>query len=312
MLFYLTRRLLQAIPTLLGVMLFVFILFNWVGGDPSYILAGKHLTADALARIRAQLGLDKSIFEQFFIFFKQVITLDFGTSWSTQQPVADIIQSRVGPSITLTSTMFALDLAIAIPLSLTVAYYHGTLTDRVVTLICTVAMSVSALVYIIVGQYWLAYRQGWFPVRGWGDSFLTNLCIYVPLPVILGLLVSLGPDIRLYRSFFLEEINQDYVRTARAKGVPEHKIMLKHVLRNAMIPIITSIMMSLPFLMVGALLLERFFGIPGMGNEVVNAVEKSDFPVIKAITIYIALATMAFNLLADLVYQWIDPRVHIR
>ena len=309
---FIIRRILQMIPTLFGVMLLVFTLFTLVGGDPSLVLAGKHLTPDVLANIRAQLGLDQSLPQQFWIFVKQVLTLDFGTSWSTQQPVADIIGSRVGPSLTLTGAMLVVDLLIAIPLAALVAYFRGGLTDHIVTIACTVAMSVSALVYIIAGQYFLAFKMGWFPVRGWGDFFWINLFVYVPLPLLMGLMVSLGPDIRFYRSFFVEEIGQDYVRTARAKGLSERAVMLKHVLRNALIPVVTSVMMSLPYMLIGALVLESFFGIPGMGNEVVMAVNKSDFPVIKAITIYIAIATMVFNLLGDLVYKLIDPRVQLK
>jgi peptide/nickel transport system permease protein len=312
MLAYIIRRILQMIPTIFGVMLLVFFLFSVVGGDPSLILGGKHLTEEVLNNIRNQLGLDKSLPEQFFIFVKQVFTLDFGTSWSTQQPVSSMIASRIGPSLTLTGSLLVVSLLVSIPLAALVAYFRGGLTDRVVTIACTVAMSISALVYIVVGQYVLAYELAWFPVRGWGDSLFTNLLIYVPLPLLMGLLVSIGPDIRFYRSFFIEEMNNDYVRTARAKGLSEQKIMLKHVLRNAMIPVVTTVMMSLPFLMMGALILESFFGIPGMGNEVLLAVNKSDFPVIKAVTIYIAIATMIFNLLADLVYKLIDPRVQLK
>ncbi|STQ90611.1 ABC transporter permease [Iodobacter fluviatilis] len=312
MLAYIIRRVLQMIPTIFGVMLLVFFLFSVVGGDPSLILGGKHLTEEVLNNIRSQLGLDKSLPEQFFIFVKQVLTLDFGTSWSTQQPVSNMIASRIGPSLTLTGSLLVVSLLVSIPLAAIVAYFRGGLTDRVVTIACTVAMSISALVYIVVGQYVLAYELAWFPVRGWGDSLFTNLLIYVPLPLLMGLLVSIGPDIRFYRSFFIEEMNNDYVRTARAKGLSEQKIMLKHVLRNAMIPVVTTVMMSLPFLMMGALILESFFGIPGMGNEVLLAVNKSDFPVIKAVTIYIAIATMIFNLLADLVYKLIDPRVQLK
>ncbi|MEJ2794837.1 ABC transporter permease [Iodobacter sp. LRB] len=312
MLAYIIRRVLQMIPTIFGVMLLVFFLFSVVGGDPSLILGGKHLTEEVLNNIRSQLGLDKSLPEQFFIFVKQVLTLDFGTSWSTQQPVSTMIASRIGPSLTLTGSLLVVSLLVSIPLAAIVAYFRGGLTDRVVTIACTVAMSISALVYIVVGQYVLAYELAWFPVRGWGDSLFTNLLIYVPLPLLMGLLVSIGPDIRFYRSFFIEEMNNDYVRTARAKGLSEQKIMLKHVLRNAMIPVVTTVMMSLPFLMMGALILESFFGIPGMGNEVLLAVNKSDFPVIKAVTIYIAIATMIFNLLADLVYKLIDPRVQLK
>ncbi|GGP20496.1 ABC transporter permease [Silvimonas iriomotensis] len=309
---YIVRRVLQMIPTLFGVMLLVFMLFNVFGGDPSLVLAGKHLTAESLASIRAQLGLDKSQFAQFMIFVKQVLTLNFGTSWSTQQPVSDIIGSRIGPSLLLTGSMLVVDLLIAIPLAATVAYFRRGLTDRIVTICCTIAMSVSALVYIIAGQYWLAYKLGWFPVSGWSGSAWHNLWYYVPLPMLMGLMVSLGPDIRFYRSFFIEELGNDYVRTARAKGLSERVVMLKHVLRNALIPVVTTVMMSLPYLLIGALVLETFFSIPGMGNAVVLAVNNSDFPIIKAITVYIALATMIFNLLADLIYKLIDPRVQLK
>jgi peptide/nickel transport system permease protein len=253
---YVVRRVLQMIPTMFGVMLLLFILFNWVGGDPSYILAGKSLNAQTLANIRAQLGLDKSQLEQFLIFVRQVVTLNFGISWSNQQTVSSILAARVRPSLTLTGTMMIVGTTLSILLATAVAFVRGSLTDRLVTVICTTAMSVSALVYIIAGQYWLAHKFGWFPVIGWGDSLVVNILTYAPLPVLLGVIVGLAPDLRFYRSCFVEEMNHDYVRTARAKGLSESKIMLKHVMRNALIPVITSIMMSLPYLLVGALLLE--------------------------------------------------------
>jgi peptide/nickel transport system permease protein len=176
---------------------------------------------------------------------------------------------------------------------------------------CTVGMSISILVYIIVFQYWLAYKAGLFPVQGWGAGLLENLH-FAALPILIGLAVSLAPTLRLYRSFVLDEVGQDYVRTARAKGLPERRVMWVHVLRNAAIPIITHVMASLPAMLIGAFLLERFFGIPGIGREVILAVERSDFPVIKAITVYVAVATMVFNLLTDLLYQAVDPRVQLK
>ncbi len=309
---YVIRRVLQMIPTLFGVMLLLFILFNWVGGDPSYILAGKSLSDETLASIRAQLGLDQSLPVQFLIFVRQVLTFDFGTSWVTQQPVSATIASHIGPSLTLMSAWLVTSTILAISIAGLVAYFRGSRLDRTVTVVSTVMMSVSVLVYIILGQYFLAYRLQWFPVLGWSDSLWVNLTTYVPLPLILGLAVSLAPDVRFYRSCFLEEMNHDYVRTARAKGLSERSVMIRHVMRNAMIPIVTQLMMYLPFMIVGALLLERFFGIPGMGREVLLAVERSDFPMIKAITIYIVIAIMIFNLLADLVYHALDPRVQLK
>lgn len=313
MLGYIIRRLWQMIPTLFGVMLLVFIVFNWVGGDPSYILAGKRLSPESLAAIRAQLGLDQSLPAQFWLFVKQVAHLDFGLSWSLQQPVTRILADRIGPSLTLTGTLLVAELCAALPIAVLVAYYRAKLVDRVVTIFCTVAMSVSSLVYIIVGQYVLAYQMDWFPVQGWyDDSLLRSWLVFVPLPLILGLAVSIAPDVRFYRSFVVEELQQDYVRTARAKGLSERVVLFKHVLRNALIPVVTTVASSLPFLVLGSMLLERFFGIPGMGNELLNAVDKSDFPIIKAITITIAVATMVFNLLADVLYKWIDPRVELK
>ena len=143
-------------------------------------------------------------------------------------------------------------------------------------------------------------------------GFWHNLIVYASLPIIILLVVSVAPDLRLFRTFVLDEINQDYVRTARAKGVGENRIMWVHVLRNASIPIITNVMSQLPGLLVGVFLIERFFSIPGIGREVILAVERSDFPVIKAITVYVAVATMVFNLLADLMYKAVDPRVQLR
>ncbi|MEJ2044047.1 MAG: ABC transporter permease [Reinekea sp.] len=309
---YIIRRVWQMIPTLFGVMLLLFILYNWVGGDPSYILAGKSLSNEALVSIRAQLGLDKSQVEQFLIFTKQVMTMDFGTSWSTQQPVSSIINNRIGPSIMLILSWQIISLCFSLLFAATVAYFNGSMYDRAVTILSTIAMSISILVYIIAGQYFLAYKMQWFPVFGWGDGFWENLFIYLPLPLVIGLAVSIAPDTRFYRTCFVEEMNHDYVRTARAKGLSEQKIMLKHVMRNALIPIVTSVMSSLPYMITGSVLMERFFGIPGLGNEILKAVDSSDFPVIKAITIYLVIAVMVFNLLADLIYKYIDPRVQLK
>jgi peptide/nickel transport system permease protein len=309
---YLLRRLWQMLPTMLGVILLVFILFNWVGGDPAYILAGKMSNKEQIANIRTQLGIDQPFYIQLWIFVKQIVTFDFGSSWSTGETVAHVIKSRLGPSLTVLIPLTILETLIAVGLALAIAFVRGTLTDRVVMATCTVAMSVSILVYIIVFQYFFAYKLGLFPVQGWGDSFIENLLRYSLLPILIGLAVSVAPSLRLFRTFVLDEINQDYVRTARAKGLSERRILWVHVLRNAAIPILTYVMSNLPALLIGAFLIERFFSIPGIGREVILAVERSDFPVIKAITVYVAAATMFFNLLTDLLYQAVDPRVQLK
>lgn len=309
---YLIRRLWQMIPTILGVLLLVFFLFNWVGGDPAYVLAGKISSPEQIVNIRRQLGIDKPVYVQLWIFLKQTICFDFGNSWSTGESVSGILLSRLGPSLTLLIPLTILETGLAIALGLAVAYVRGSLTDRMIMIVCTVGMSVSILVYIIVFQYLLAYKLGWFPVQGWGDNWVQDLFRYSSLPILILLVVSIAPNLRLYRTFMLDEIGQDYVRTARAKGLTEKRILWVHVLRNATIPIITYVMSNLPSLLIGAFLVERFFSIPGIGREIILAVERSDFPVIKAITVYVAIATMFFNLLADLLYQKIDPRVRLR
>jgi len=300
------------IPTLLGVILLVFILFNFVGGDPAYVLAGKISSAEQIENIRRQLGVDQPYYVQLWIFIKQVVTGDFGASWSTNEPVSQIMLTRLGPSLTILIPWLILSTLIAIGLALAVAYVRGSLTDRAVMIVCTIGLSISILVYIIVFQYFFAYKLGWFPVQGWGDGVWKNLVVYSSLPIIILLVVSIAPTLRLFRTFVLDEVNQDYVRTARAKGVGENRIMWVHVLRNASIPIITFVMAEIPGLLIGAFLIESFFSIPGIGREVLLAVNRSDFPVIKAITIYVAVATMVFNLLADLTYKAADPRVQLK
>ena len=309
---YIIRRLWQMIPTMLGVILLVFVLFNWIGGDPAYVLAGKISNQEQIDNIRRQLGVDQPAWVQMWIFIKQVLTGDFGASWSTNEKVSQILTTRLGPSLTVLVPLMVIETLTAIGLALAVAYVRGALTDRIVMILCTVGLSISILVYIIVFQYFFAYKLGWFPVQGWGNSFLENLFVYASLPILIGLTVAIAPNLRLYRTFFLDEINQDYVRTARAKGLGEQRILWVHVLRNAAIPIVTHVMSNLPTLLFGAFMIEQFFSIPGIGREMILAVQNSDFPVIKAITVYVAAATLILNLLTDLMYKAIDPRVQLK
>jgi peptide/nickel transport system permease protein len=300
------------VPTMAGVILLVFFLFNWVGGDPAYVLAGLMSSQAQIASIRQQLGLDEPLYMQLWIFVKQVVTFDFGTSWTTGETVSSIFATRLPASLTVLLPLLVLETVLGIVIAVGVAWVRGSAVDRGVMALCTLFMSVSILVFIILGQYLLAYQLGWFPVQGWGDSFWTNLLVYAPLPILLGLVVSIAPNTRLFRSFVLDEVDQDYVRTARAKGLSETRVMFVHVLRNALVPVITFVISNLPGLLLGAFLLERFFGIPGLGREIILAVERSDFPVIKAITVYVALASMIFNLIGDLLYRLADPRIQLK
>ncbi|MGE5117277.1 MAG: ABC transporter permease, partial [Betaproteobacteria bacterium] len=302
---YLLRRLWQTIPTLLGVVLLVFVLFKFFGGDPAEILGGLNATPQQIDAIREQLGLNRPWWVQLGIFLKEIVSFDWGKSWATNEPVAHLFATRLPATLTVMTPILILDSVLAIPFALAVAYVRGSLTDRAIMIVTTVALSISFLVYVIVGQYVFAFQLGWFPVQGWSDSTWTNLTTYVPLPVMLAVLVGLAPQTRLYRTFFLDEIDQDYVRTARAKGLSEPVVLLRHVLRNALIPILTNVAVALPGIFVGSFLIEVFFSIPGVGREILLAVNRSDYPVIQAFAIYLAVITMAVNLATDVLYRWV-------
>lgn len=309
---YLLRRIWQMIPTLAGVILLVFLLFHFFGGDPAVIIAGQGARPDRIAVVRQQLGLDQPVWVQLWIFVREAVTFNWGNSWATSESVTHIFATRMPATLTIMVPLLILQTVLALPLGLAVAYVRGSFTDRAVMVVTTVALSISFLVYVIVGQWLFGFELGWFPVQGWSSHMLYNLWRYAPLPVLLAVLVSLAPQTRLYRTFFLDEIGHDYVRTARAKGIDERNVMLKHVLRNAMIPILTDLGTNLPSIFVGAFLLEQFFSIPGLGREVILAVNRSDYPVIQAFTIYLAVMTMVINLLTDIAYKMVDPRVVLK
>ena len=309
---YLIRRLWQMVPTLLGAVLLVFFLFKYFGSDPAEILGGLNATPEQIAAIRQTLGLDQPWWTQLGIYLKNIVTFDWGKSWATNESVASLFASRLPATLTVMIPILLLDVLLALPIAMWVAYRRGTLADRTIMIVTTIALSISFLVYIIVGQYLFGFQLGWFPVQGWSDSVWTNLLTYTPLPVLLAVMVGLAPRTRLYRTFFLDEIGQDYVRTARAKGLTENTVMFKHVLRNAMIPILTNIGLQLPGIFVGAFLIEVFFSIPGLGREVLLAVNRSDYPVIQAVTVYLAAITMLINLIVDVCFKVVDPRVTLK
>ena len=311
MLAYLIRRLWQMLPTLVGAVLLVFVLFYFFGSDPAEILGGLNATPEQINAIREQLGLNEPWYVQLGIYLKQVATLNWGSSWTTHEAVSHIFATRLPTTLTVMLPILILDALLALPIAMWVAYRRGSLSDRAIMVISTLALSISFLVYIIVGQYLLGFELGWFPVQGWSDSFWRNLVIYAPLPILLAALVSLAPQTRLYRSFFLDETKSDYVRTARAKGLSDAAILRQHVLPNAMVPVLTNVALLLPGVFVGSFLLEIFFSIPGLGREVYIAVNRSDYPVIQAFTVYLAVLTMLINLGADLLYRLVDPRIEL-
>ncbi len=310
MILYIIRKLISTIPTLFGVALIVFVLFNMVGGDPTYQMLGRHASAHQIAELRHEYGFDQPKYIQFAQYLKQIVTFDYGRSYATKQPIKEMIADGIGPSLSLMIPAFFLTTILAVSLGLLVAYFRGKWIDKVVVIFCVFGMSVSMLAYILFGQYFLAYKMGWFPISGfettWPERFQ-----YILMPMIIFVVVSLGYDVRFYRTAILEETSQDYVRTARAKGLSEPHIFFKHVLKNSMIPILTNVVIEIPLLILGAFLLESFFGIPGLGSITIDAVHNSDFPVIKAMTTLDAMLFILGNLATDIMYTLVDPRVSL-
>jgi peptide/nickel transport system permease protein len=192
-----------------------------------------------------------------------------------------------------------------------VAYYRGKGIDLFVRVCCIAGMSISALAYILFFQWFFAYKLGWFEISGFEEGF-PNFISYIALPAIIWIVLSIGPDVRFFRTVILDEIYQDYVRTARSKGLSEITILLHHVLRNAMIPIITYVVIQIPSLILGALLLENFFSIPGLGGMTLNALNSSDFPVMKAMAIISSIGYIIFGLISDILYTVADPRIKFK
>jgi peptide/nickel transport system permease protein len=213
-------------------------------------------------------------------------------------------------SLVFASIAFVISVSIAVALSLLVAFWRGTWIDRTTVILCVIGISVPSLGYILFGQYFLSYKLDLFPISGY--AAWPETIHYIALPIIIWILLSLGGELRFYRTVMLDEINQDYIRTARSKGLNEYVIMFKHVLKNAMIPIITSVVIEIPFLITGSLLLENFFAIPGMGSMLIDAVNTSDFPVIRAQVVTLSLAYMVFDLFTDILYALVDPRISLK
>jgi peptide/nickel transport system permease protein len=309
---YIIRRLLYTVPIVFGVLLITFVLFSVVGGDVTDLLAGKSASPQTRAEIRHEYGWDKpliwSLDSQFVNHFKNAITFNFGKSWQDKERIIDKIKRGAGPSLSLTVPMFIGEIFITISLALIVAYLRGTWIDAIAVFLCVVGLSLPFLSFILAGQYFLAYKLDLFPIYFWPDLSAPQ---YVALPVLIGVLAGLGGGVRFFRTVMLDEMRNDYVRTAFAKGLSARKVLFKHVLKNAMIPIITQTVLTIPFLFLGSLLLERFFGIPGLGYLTVDAIGSRDFQVINAITYIGALLFVVFNLITDICYALVDPRISL-
>lgn len=305
---YIIRRLFYTIPILVGVTLLIFIIFNVVAGDPTLILLGKYATTAQMAELRHELGLDRPWLVQYLDVLKSAFTFSFGKSWANKQHIMTVIKNSGLVSLTLSIPAFIVSTLLSVSIGLVAAHFRGKWPDRVLVITSVILKSVSALTYILVGQWLLAFKMGWFPISGYEYGF-PEAIQYLMMPGILWVVLSIGPNIRFYRTVILDEIYQDYVRTARAKGLSEVTVLFKHVLKNALIPILTNVVTQIPQLILGGILLETFFGIPGLGTVILTSIHRADFPVIKAVTILSAFFFIIFNLLVDVLYRVVDPRV---
>ncbi len=311
---YALKRILEVIPTTFGILLLTFLLFNVVsGGSPALTILGKGASKESIAAFDRRYGYDKPLLmgekdffdSQFFNFVKSVAKGDLGYSVQLDEPVADILKRGVGPSLSLTVPILFFGVAFALFLALLSAAYRGRPPDRIILFISASLMSVNYVVWVLAGQFLLAFKAGWFPVWGYsGPSYLV-------LPVMIGILSSLGMDVRFFRTAILDEIYKPYVLTARSKGLSPAAVMVRHVLRNALIPIVTYVSLSIPYLFTGSLLLESFFGIPGLGSVSINAIQSADLAVVRAVVVLGALLYQFVNLVTDLLYALLDPRVRL-
>ncbi|MCI0499728.1 MAG: ABC transporter permease [Planctomycetales bacterium] len=242
---------------------------------------------------------------QFVAHFTKAFTFRFGRALDRER-IGEKILRGIGPSVSLTIPMFFGTLIVSISFALVVAFLRGTVWDHAIVILCVAGMSLPYLSFIIFGQYFFAYRLDWFPIFYAPDQ---PMGYSVVLPAMIGMVAGLGSNLRFYRTIMLDEIRNDYVRTAFAKGLTARRVLFKHVLKNAMIPIVTSVVLSIPYLILGSLLLERFFGIPGLGYLMFDAVSSRDFFVLNALTFIEALLIAFFTLVADVCYAWVDPRV---
>jgi peptide/nickel transport system permease protein len=243
---------------------------------------------------------------QLFFYVGQLARGKLGFSEHFKQPVSKLLLDGIPASLMLMIPIFFIGLTVSISLSLVCAFFRNQFIDRFLVVTAVALMSINYLVFIIVGQYFLAYKQGMFPVWGFESAR------YIVLPALIGIVSGLGSNIRFYRTIMLDEMYKDYVRTAFAKGVSKPRVLFVHVLKNAMIPIITNVVIAIPFLYTGSLLLEKFFGIPGLGYLGVTAVLSSDIDVVRALVLIGALMFVVANLLTDICYAAADPRVKLK
>lgn len=324
MIAYIIRRILYAIPILIGINVLTFVLFFVVNSPDDMArmnLGMKRVTPEAIESWKAERGYDKPLLynaarqgaEQLTetIFFQKSLKLfqfDFGVSDSDRDIGYDISQ-RMWPSLAIAVPVLIVGLLVNITYALLIAFFRATYIDIWSVVLCVVMMSISGLFYIIGGQYLVSKLLHLVPISGYDTGFAAIK--FLILPVLIGVVGGIGAGTRWYRTLFLEEINRDYVRTARAKGLSEGVVLFRHVLKNAMIPILTGVVVVLPLLFMGSLITESFFGIPGLGSYTIDAINRQDFAIVRAMVFLGSVLYIIGLLLTDISYTLVDPRVRL-
>jgi peptide/nickel transport system permease protein len=325
MLAYIVRRVLYAIPILIGVNLITFALFFFVNSPDDVArmqLGQKRVTPEAIQKWKAERGYDKPVLFNAqaqgvkkitnTIFFDKSVSLfwfDFGRA-EDGRDIGYEISTRMGPSLAIAVPSLLVGLACYLSVALILAFFRATYVDFSGVVLCVAAMSISGLFYIIGGQYIVSKLWNLVPISGFGDGL--DAWRFVILPVAIGVVGGVGASARLYRTIFLEEISKDYVRTARAKGLGEGRVLFVHVLRNGLIPVLTGVVVALPALFIGSLVLESFFGVPGLGSYTIDAINAQDFAVVRAMVFLGSVLYIVGLILTDISYTLADPRIRLQ
>jgi len=305
---FIGRRLIQAIPVLFGITLVSFFLIHLIPGDPVAAMLGDHYTPQAAAALRHALGLDKPVWDQYLIFMGNVLHGNLGTSVYYAQPVSQIIADRIEATIWLVLYSAILAAVIALPLAIISALRHDGVIDQVIRSVFVVTLAMPGFWVGIILILLLSVDVRLFPVSGFGDTFAAHLS-HLFLPSLTIALAFSAVLIRSLRNSILEVMHEDYIRTARAKGVKFRILMMRHILRNALLPTVTIFGVNIAFLLGSTVIIENVFAIGGIGQLLVSAILQRDYTVVQGITLLLAVAVVAVNLLTDVIYALLDPRI---
>ncbi|CAI09929.1 Oligopeptide transport system permease protein oppB [Aromatoleum aromaticum EbN1] len=321
---YIVRRLLYALPILIGVNLITFALFFVVNSPDDMArmhLGVKRVTPEAIERWKAERGYDRPLFVNtqadgtqkltdtiFFDNSLRMFAFDFGRA-DDGRDIAQEIRDRMRPSLAIALPTFVLGLFVSVSFALMLVFFRASYLDFWGVVLCVAMMSISSLFYIIGGQWLVSKVWALVPISGYAPGL--DAARFLVLPVLISVVAGVGANARWYRTIFLEEISKDYVRTARAKGLSELTVLFRHVLKNAMIPILTGVVVVIPLLFMGSLIVESFFGIPGLGSYTIDAINAQDFAVVRAMVFIGSVLYIVGLLLTDISYTLVDPRVRL-